>query len=233
LSQPSPKTTRPASPLGKVIATLALLVIIVGGFWLYNTLSEVGLTGLFKSGNTTASAAAFRLKKQPVYQVKKKQDLLGINVVRIISRQQPEEFLVLDGISRRLVDKIYGRSVDLSWANLMANQLLRLRESGEDASPVSVEIQKIRTLKPEMLPHQTRKLPYWQVEVQFKLSNESAPRYYEAGIIRNARTAEPATDSESASASGKDTLVIGYAQKEAFQKDLVSDLLGSIEFDKN
>jgi hypothetical protein len=222
--------------LPKVIGLLVIIALILGGFWLYNTLSEVGLTGLLHTNAGKASALSVRLKDQPVYKIKKKQELLGVNVVRIVSRQQPEEFLVVDGVSRKLVDQIYGQPVSLSWANLVANQFMKLRENGEDASALSVEIQKVRTLKSGTVSHRKQKLPYWQIEVRFKLSNESEVRYYEAGIIRNARLESglPTTSSEaSTDPAEKDTLVIGYAPKAVFQKDLVTDLMQQLSFERN
>ena len=199
------------------------LLALIGGVWLYSTLSEVGLDGLLRHPATPTSN--IHLARQNIYQIKKKQEVLGINVLRIVSRQQPEEFLVLEGVSRGLVDKIYGRQPDLGWANLMANQLIKLRQAGEDGSPVSVDVQGVRTLKSGIIHQKAKTFPYWQLEVQFKLSNESAPRAYDAAIIRNVQPEQVK--------SGKDTLLVGYAQKEAFQKELVADLMSNLRFEQN
>jgi hypothetical protein len=207
------------------------LAAVVVGVWLYSLISEVGLQGVLPGGNAKTADYHVHLKEQRVYKVKKKQQLLGINVIRIISRQQPEEFLVLDGVSRKLVDKMYGKKPDLVWANLMANQFLKLRQPGDgDTSPVSVEVQNIRTLSSGVIQQEDQKFPYWQLEVQFKLSNESEPRYYEAGVIRHVHD-EMAHSDEGEEAL--DTLVVGYAQREAFQKELLADLMNHLSFERN
>ena len=193
---------------------------------MYSVVSELGPAGLLPGKHLSTNLPAVRLKEQPVYKVKKKQEVLGVQVVRIISKQQPEEFLVVDGVSRKLVDQVYGKKPDLVWANLMANQLMKLRQPGDgDASPISVEIQNVKTLHAGVIQKDKQALPYWQLEVRFKLSNESEPRYYEAGVVRNARVEEPR--------DGRDTLVVGYAQKEAFQKELVADLMNHLSFEQN
>ena len=207
------------------VVVLAALV----GFWLYTVVSEVGLFGLI-SGLMPRNAkesplSTVQLIEQPIYQVKKKQEVLGVSVLRIISKQQPEEFLVLEGVSRPLVDKVYGKKPDLTWTNLMANQLLKLRQSGENSSPITVEVQDVKTLKSGMIQQKKKNLPYWQLEVKFKLSNEDAPRSYQAAVIRNLGPQSAKDD--------KDTLVVGYAQKEAFQKELLSDLMNHLRFEQN
>jgi hypothetical protein len=199
------------------------LLALMGIAWLYSVLSEVGLDGLLRHPATPVSKIS--LARQNVYQIKKKQEVLGINVLRIVSRQQPEEFLVLEGVSRGLVDKIYGKHPDLVWANMMANQLIKLRQAGEDGSPVSVDVQGVKTLKSGTIQQKKKTYPYWQLEVQFKLSNESVPRAYDAAIIRNIQPEQ--------TKSGKDTLLVGYAQKEAFQKELVADLMSNLRFEQN
>lgn len=201
-----------------------LTALILGGVWLYGTLSEVGLTA-FLPGHGGPETTV-RLKAQAVYQVKKKLDLLDMKVIRVISKQQPQEFLILDGVSSGLVDKVFAKEPDLAWANLMANQFLKLREAGDGGgSPVSVEIQELRTLSAGKISHEGKKLPYWQMEIRFKLSNEPNSRYYQAGVIRNA--------DGGLSGKGKDTLLVGYAQKEAFQKRLMADLMSQLTFERN
>ncbi len=209
-------------PLGLALG----LFLLAGGIWLYNTISELGPAGLLPGHNAATAMPPIRLKEQRIYRVKKKQELMGVQVIRIISKQQPEEFLVVDGVSRKLVDRIYGKQPDLVWANLMANQLMKLRQPGDgEPSSVSVEIQSVRTLNAGTLQRNRQAFPYWQLEVRFKLSNESEPRYYEAGVVRNAR--------QEATEDGTDTLVVGYAQKEAFQKELVADLMKHLSFEQN
>jgi hypothetical protein len=208
----------------KPLLAILIAAMALGAYQLYATVSEVGLTGLLPA-SSSAGKHIVQLAEQPVYQVKKKQELLGVNVVRIISKRQPEEFLVLDGVSRKLVDSIYAKPVDLPWANTVANQFLRLRETGEDASPVSVEIQEVKTIQKDVLKLDGRELPYWRLQVRFKLSNESEPRYYEAIVARNARgETEP---------SASDALVVAYAQREAFQQELLADLIKNLHFERN
>jgi hypothetical protein len=205
------------------------IVAVVGGAWLYSVLSEVGMMGVLPGSRNGLHESQVHLQDQPVYRIKKKQELLGVNVIRIISKQQPEEFLVLDGVSRKLVDRIYGQKPDLVWANLMANQLVKLRQTGEgDASPVSVEVQGVKTLESSTMMHHKKQVPYWQLEVKFKLSNESEPRFYEAGVVRNI-----GEQPDASSPNQFDTLVVGYAQKEAFQKELVADLMDHLSFERN
>jgi hypothetical protein len=210
------------------LGLVGILLAVLAGVRLYGTLSEVGFMGVLPGANGNSIHNHVHLQDQPVYKIKKKQELLGVNVIRIISKQQPEEFLVLDGVSRKLVDHIYGQTPDLAWANLMANQLLKLRQPGDgDASPVSVEVQSIKTLSAGVITRQKQRLPYWQLEVQFKLSNESEPRFYEAGVVRTGTTVQNGPSGE------LDTLVVGYAQKEAFQKELVADLMNHLSFERN
>jgi hypothetical protein len=207
----------------------AALLILMGGFWLYTQLSEVGLMGMLgivPQGASQGEQSAVRLARQPVYQIKKKQSMLGVNVLRIVSKQQPEEFLVVEGVPRPMVDRIYGKPPDLGWAKLMANQLLKLRQSGEDSSPISVDVQTVRTIKSGVIQQKRQKLPYWQLEVKFQLSNENAPRAYEAAVVRNFRPEEKRD-------SAKETLLVGYAQKEAFQQELVVDLMNNLRFEQN
>ncbi len=185
--------------------------------------------GLFHVAGKTSIHETVRLLEQPVYKIKKKQELLGVNVLRIISKRQPEEFLVLDGVSRSMVDKVYGKEPDLAWANLMANQLIKLRQSGDGSLPITVNVQGVKTLDAGLIQHLQEQYPYWQLEVQFKLSNESSPRAYQAGVIRHIQAGQP----DSGTGSGKDTLVVGYAQKEAFQKDLLLDLMTHLQFEQH
>jgi hypothetical protein len=202
----------------------ALTLAAIG---LYGQLTEVGWKGFLPGGSTTTSAPTVKLKAQAVYQVKKKLDLLDMTVVRVISKQQPQEFLILDGVSSGLVDKVFAKKVDLGWINLVANQFLKLREGGEGSgNPVSIEVQELRTLSQGKIEDGNSGLPYWHLEIRFKLSNEPNSRYYQAGIVRHA-------NGQSLKASDKDTLLVGYAQKEAFQKALIADLMTQLSFERN
>lgn len=205
------------------VLAVVLTTLIFGGFWLYGILSEVGLSVFLPGGNGTHPTTV-KLKPQAVYHVKKKLDLLDMQVIRIISKRQPQEFLIVNGVAKGLVDKVFAKAPDLVWANLMANQLLRLREASEGSSnPVSIEIQELKTLNTGFIQNHQKNLPYWQIEIRFKLSNEPNSRFYQAGVLRNA--------DGSHSESGKDTLLVGYAQKEAFQNPLMSDLLNQLSFE--
>ncbi len=206
-----------------VAAGLTALTLVVIG--LYGQLTEVGWQAFLPGG--PKSASTIKLKAQPVYQVKKKLDLLDMQVIRVISKRQPQEFLILDGVSSGLVDKVFAKTVDLGWINLMANQFLRLREGGEGGGkPVSIEVQELRTLSQGKIEDGNSVLPYWHLEIRFKLSNEPNSRYYQAGIVRHA-------NGQSLKASDKDTLLVGYAQKEAFQKALIADLMTQLSFERN
>lgn len=223
------KQTKSGKRIWGLFGWSLVILMFLGGFWLYSVFSEVGPGGflaMFAPSQNNHQKFSVRLIDQPIYKVKKKQDVFGVSVLRIISKQQPEEFLVLEGVSRPLVDRVYGKPPDLAWANLMANQLIKLRQSGDGGSPISVDVQTVKTLKSGVITQKRQKVPYWQLEVQFKLSNESAPRAYEVAIIRNL----PPGQSEK---SAKDTLLVGYAQKEAFQKELVADLMSNLRFEQN
>lgn len=205
----------------KLVVILALLMIplSVSAFWLVSTVAEKGPMGLlpFQGGG---AQGVVRLKTQPVYRIKRKQDVLGMQVVRIVSRQQPEEFLVLDGVSRDLVDSVYGKGADLGWANLMAAQFLKMRQGGEEAGPLSIEVQEIRSIQSGTIERDGQTLPYWQLQVRFKLGNEPESRVYEAGVVRNVRGPE----------GSQDTLVVSYAQKEAFDPKLLNNVLALLSF---
>lgn len=245
--------------MSRLIGLALIVALVYGGVWLYTTLSEVGIMGLFQQNAASSSQTKVHLKEQPVYKIKKKQELLGVNVIRIISRQQPEEFLVLDGVRRPLLDKVYGKPVDSFWATQMASQLLKLRETGEEGTPLSVEIQSVKPLASQQIEYQGHQIPCWQLEIQFKLSNESQPRYYRAGMLRNVRqtslalrTMHPqalaeqgagnsaALQAEASNPSGlqnasdgadQDTVLIGYAPKETFQNELLLDLMQHLQFE--
>lgn len=219
------------------------LVVVAGSVWFLSVVSEIGLEA-FIPGRPRPSSLQSRvhLKNQSIYEIKKKQEIVGVQVTRIVSKQQPEEFLVLDGVSSQLVDNAYGKKPNLVWVNLIARQLLKMRESGEgEALPLSVEVQNIKTLGSGMIQQDHQRLPYWQLEVQFKLSNESQPRYYQVGVVRkkDAISAEPSKDRKVGFSSvfepplpkPQDTLVVGYAQKEVFQKELVADLIRYLSFE--
>lgn len=198
---------------------IGMSLLIFGGWHLFKMVSESGLPGLFSSGR---KPAVVQLKPQAVYEVKSKQQLLGVEVIRIISRRQPEEFLVLDRVPTALVNSMYGKKVNLSWANTVAGQFMKLRQTSEEqASPVSVDIQNVKTLEAGTIRQTNQELPYWQIEIQFKLSNENQPRFYNAGVIRQSNRDET------------EALVVGYAQKEAYQPELVADLLDHLNFDQN
>ena len=214
---------------GGIFGWSVLVLFLLGGAWFYSIVSEVGWMGLFPASGKSSVHETVRLSAQPVYKIKKKQEVLGVNVLRIISKRQPEEFLVLDGVSRSMVDRVYGKQPDLVWANLMANQLLKLRQSGDGSSPITVDVQGVKTLNSGLIKHHQKQYPYWQLEVQFKLSNESSPRAYQAAVVRHVQFSQ----ADGAPDNGKDTLVVGYAQKEAFQKDLLPDLMTHLQFDQN
>jgi hypothetical protein len=207
------------------ILAAIVTTLVLGGLWLYGVLSEVGLNAFLPGGNGRHSTTV-KLRAQSVYHVKKKLDLLDMQVIRVISNQQPQEFLIVSGVANGLVDKVFAKEPDLVWANLMANQLLLLREASEGSSnPVSIEIQGLKTLNTGFIQNNQKNLPYWQIEIRFKLSNEPNSRFYQAGVLRNADGSQ--------SESGKDTLLVGYAQKEAFQSPLMSDLLNQLTFERN
>lgn len=222
------RQARPAKGAGyrKPLLIGALFVFLVSGYWIYATISEVGLEAFLSAGNREGSV---KLKSQPVYRVKKRLDLLGMKVIRVISKQQPQEFLIVEGVSSKLVDKVFAQKPDLAWANLMANQFLKLREAGEGGSSVSVEIQDLKTLNAGSIRRDNRELPYWQMEIRFKLSNEPYSRYYQAGVVRDAVAGTGQTGTH----GGTDTLLVGYAQKEAFQKNLIADLMSELTFERN
>jgi len=212
-------------PARKLLGWLVVILVLLIMGWIYSIVSEVGLPGLLALLPHAAgshSQSKLRLIDQPVYKVKRKQEVLGVSVLRIVSKQQPEEFLVLEGVPRPLVDKVYGKPPDLAWANVMAKQLLKLRQVGEGSPDVSVDVQGVKTLNAGVIRQKKRQLPYWQLEVQFKLSNEQAPRAYQAAVVRNLDPTPKNKD--------EDTLVVGYAQKEAFQKELVADLMNHLRF---
>lgn len=86
-----------------------------------------------------------------------------------------------------------------------------------------MDVQGVKTLNAGFIQQKKQQFPYWQLEVIFKLSNENAPRAYQAAVVRNIHPAQTAGE--------KDTLVVAYAQKEAFQKSLVSDLMTHLRFE--
>jgi hypothetical protein len=202
---------------------IGMSLLLLGGWYAFKHVSENGLSGLFPS--STPSPVSVRLKPQAVYEVKTKQQLLGVDVIRIISKRQPEEFLVLNHVPTALVNSMYGKQVNLAWANTVASQFMKLRQSTEtDASPISVDIQDVKTLKSGKLKQKAQELPYWQIEIRFKLSNEPQSRYYNAGVIRQPDRSE---------SNSTEALVVGYAQKEAYQPELVADLLEHLNFEQN
>lgn len=226
---------------GKALLVLVVsLIFLNGGLWVYDTVMERGPGGFWTVFFPGKEGASFHLKEQPVYSVKSRQDVLGVRVFRIISHYQPQEFLIIDGLSRHAIEQIYGKPVNSFWANQVANQLIKVRTGGAGLgdgvtdtgstakqAPVSVEIQRIRTVGERHLVYARHSLPYWQLDVQLKLSNESSPRYYQAGLIR---IGEKPSVFDFFHPASKDTLVVGYAPRDAFQKDLLIDLLRHLDF---
>lgn len=194
-------------------------LLLFGGWQLWKYVSENGWMSLFHPAQPQISTV--HLKAQPLYQIKKKQELFGVEVIRIISTHQPEEFLVLDHVPKGLVDSIYQKPVNLVWANTVANQFTKLRQNSDEDTPASVDIQDIKTLKSGILKQAGQELPYWQIEIRFKLSNEQVPRYYSAGVVRQLHLGTQ---------PDKESLVVGYAQKGAYQSELVADLLDNLHF---
>jgi hypothetical protein len=229
---------------GKAFLVLIVsLIVLSGGLWVYDTLMERGPGGFWNVLFPGKEGASFHLKEQPVYSIKSRQDVLGVRVFRIISHYQPQEFLIIDGLSRHAIEQIYGKPVDSFWANQVANQLIKVRTGAagvgdgvSDAAttvkqaPISVEIQQIRAIGERHLVYARHILPYWQLEVKFKLSNESSPRYYQTGIIR---IGEKPNAFDFFHPASKDTLVVGYAPRDAFQKDLLLDLLRHLDFSQD
>jgi hypothetical protein len=202
---------------------IGMSILLFGGWHLFKYVSENGLTGFFRG--STAKSVSIHLKPQPIYEVKTKQQLLGVDVIRIVSKRQPEEFLVLNHVPKSLVNSMYGKQVNLAWANTVASQFMKLRQNTADGTaPLSVDIQDVKTLKSGTIKQKSKELPYWQIEIQFKLSNEDQPRYYNAGVIR-----QPSQNTTSMT----EALVVGYAQKEAYQPQLVADLLDHLHFEQN
>lgn len=201
---------------------ILIVALLAGGIWLYNTVSELGPGILPHPGQHRVD---IRLLQQPVYQIRKKDQVLGVNAVRIVSKRQPQEFVVLSGVPRKMLDKVYGKPVDLGWANSIANQFLKMRQSTDDGSPLSVEIQQIKTRNTGTIAWEGQQLPYWQVAIRFKLSNESEPRTYDVGVIRHL--------SQDGQAGGQENMMLTYAQNGAYEKALITDLLGKIQFQQN
>ena len=207
-----------------LIGLIGMSLLLFAGWYLFQYVSETGFLGLLHPTKTNLSTIS--LKAQPVYTIKTKQQILGIEVIRIISKQQPEEFLVLNQVPRTLVDSMFGKQMNLAWANTVANQFVKLRQTSEDSSsPVSIDIQRVQTLKSGTLKKNGQQLPFWQIEICFKLSNEAAPRFYSVGIVRQIQSTEPNNKTEA--------LVVEYAQKEAYQPELVTDLMDHLRFMQN
>lgn len=226
--RPSPRNWLPRkAELKWFWVTAALTALVLGLVGLFGHFSEVGFNGLLPGTGGKTAQSTLKLKDQTVYQIKKKLDFLDMQVIRVVSKQQPQEFLIVDGVSSGLVDRIFAQNLDLGWVNLMANQFLKLREGGEGSGPpVSIEVQQLKTLSRSQIQQGSNGLPYWHLEIRFKLSNESSSRFYQVGVVRHAK-------SPFSSPAGKDTLLVGYAQKEAFQKALLSDLMTHLRVERN
>jgi hypothetical protein len=213
---------------------LVALLLLWGGVSLYQTVMEIGPEGTLSLlwPKSQHHVPTVRLEKQPVYQVKKRQELLGVQVSRVISKQQPEEFLILDGLSPNVVNGVFGKNIDRFWANQMANHLVKLRSAETEASSagssiggsgnVKIEVQDVRTLKTGFIQQGKQQLPYWNIQIQFQLSNENQPRYYQASVVRYPKP--------NGKKDSNETVVVGYAAKGAFQQNLVADLLQHLEF---
>ncbi len=214
-----------------------MLALLWSGFHLYGVYTEVGLDGLLAPLKGQPPNSVVHLKPQAVYRIKKKQDLLGVRVTRITSHQQPEEFLVLEGVPVPLIDSVYGKRTDLGWATLMANQFLKLRANDETRTPITVEIQHFRSKQHREMTVQHQKLPYWEFEVQFKLSNEPASRTYDVGVLRANVPVPASTDIQSLDPGSKpandvhaDILVVAYAQSEVYTPTLLPEVFSLLNF---
>jgi hypothetical protein len=221
----------------RVLLGAAIVFLLCWGVLsLWTSISELGPSAVLSGLNPFAAHEpenVIHLREQPVYKVKKKQKLLGTEVVRIISRQQPQEFLVLSSVSSHLLDTIFGKPIDRFWANQMASQLARLRstsgsadEPGSSTHDPTIDVQSVESeqvvplLVPESLGGERKQSrPYWQLRLRFQLSTETLPRYYQVGILRSQAHFKAATSSQ------KESILIAYAPQNTYQKSLILDLL--------
>ena len=168
-----------------------------------------------------ADRTVVHLATQPQFKVKRNSEVLGVNIMQIADKREPQDFLILNNVPAAMVEPMLGHTVDKRWATEVANQFLKKRDPDSSTPPPTVEIQEIHATQQGTVEYEGKQLPYWQVQVQFKLGQEAESRSYEGGIIRNADGND----------KGADTVVVAYAQKGAFRKELLPELMQHLSFE--
>ncbi len=161
-----------------------------------------------------------RLQGGSPFRIRQKNELLGLELIRVKTGKHPQEFLVVTHVPVGLADRLYGKPVNLQWANSIANQYLKVRDADKDRPPRTVEIDRIDTVELGTMRVGRRNLPYWQLLFRFRLGSETGNRFYEAGILRHVRANE----------KDADTLLFAFSPKGSFEKSLIPALAQSLRF---
>jgi hypothetical protein len=191
---------------------------------------ELGPAGFLNHLNPLTWQASdttdFHLRDDSLFEVKKKQKLFGMQVYRITSKQQPQEFLLVTGVSSSLLNQVFDKPIDRFWMNQIAQQLLRLRigtganaDDSSTAKEPGIEVQSVIPEPSRNLIAQDKSYPYWQLKLKLQLSTETIPRYYQVGILRSI------VINQSQQQGDKENILIAYAPENAFQSSNLLSLL--------
>jgi|GEM_PF-6133196 len=177
----------------------------------------------------TIDGIDFHLRDDSVFAIKKKQKLLGMQVYRIISTQQPQEFLLITGVSSSLLNHVFDKPIDRFWVNQIAQQLLHLRigsDANAEASPATkepgIEVQSVTPEPSRMVTFADENYPYWHLKLKLQLSTESVPRYYQVGILRSVLQ-------QASRGNDKETILVTYTPENTVQVSTMMSLLKQIE----
>src|SRR6478609_6093624 len=177
--------TKPVSSKKRRLLSLLLIAFSALFAWglsnLWSEYLELGPQAFLNRFNPltwqNSDAVDIHLSDESVFVVKKKQKLFGMQVYRIISKQQPQEFLVITGVSSSLLNQVFDKPINRFWVNQIAQQLLHLRigsdttaEESSASNEPGIEVQSVTPERSRPLAFAGNSYPYWQLKLKLQLS---------------------------------------------------------------
>lgn len=161
---------------------------LYSGFFLWQTYSELGPKGLLALIPFQNKVESVQFPPSSEFQVKKQLTFLSATVTRVVSRYQAEEFLILDNLPPVFLEQLNQSTIPPGWINSVANQCLALRTAqtatATQEKPLSITILSTSPVKNFPIMSQGKSLPYWQLDIVFRLSNEKLARSYRIGVSK-------------------------------------------------
>ena len=240
LRQPQTKqsfmTAKPVSSKKRRLFSLFLIALSALFAWglsnLWTEYLELGPQAFLNRFNPltwqNSDGVDVHLSDDSIFVIKKKQKLFGMQVYRIISKQQPQEFLLITGVSSSLLNHVFDKPIDRFWVNQIAQQLLHLRigtdPNTEDAAVPKEPGIEVRSVTPEPsrnVVFADESYPYWHLKLKLQLSTETLPRYYQVGILRSVLP-------QASRGNDKETILVTYTPENTIQVSTMLSLLKQI-----